>query len=82
MAPTDSARMPKAGIRAPTNVQEAAEILAAERYSRNDKWTKSRVFREALREYLTRQDDLPEEARDLLDDNLEADSGNSEAVNA
>jgi len=74
--------MPKAGIRAPTNVQEAAEILAAERYSRNDKWTKSRVFREALREYLTRQDDLPEEARDLLDDNLEADSGNSEAVNA
>lgn len=82
MPPTDSARMPKAGIRAPTNVQEAAEILAAERYSRNDKWTKSRVFREAIGEYLRNQEDLPEEARDLLDDDVEADGGKSEAVNA
>jgi hypothetical protein len=56
--------------------------LAAERYSRNDKWTKSRVFRTALREYLVQQDDLPEEARDLLDDDAEADGGKSEAVNA
>jgi hypothetical protein len=74
--------MPKAGIRAPTNVQEAAEILAAERYSRNDKWTKSRVFREAISEYLRSQDDLPEEARDLLDDDFEANGGNREEANA
>jgi hypothetical protein len=69
--------MPKANIRAPTNLQEAAELLAVARHSRTDKWGKGRVFRVALEEYLAEQDDLPEEARDLLDEDLETEAGES-----
>lgn len=78
----DHNRMPRANVRVPTNLQEGAELLARDRnYSnRNDNWTKSRIFREALKLYLPLQDDLPEEARDLLDDDLLANAGAGEGV--
>lgn len=70
--------MPKAHIRAPTDLQEAAELLAEARYTRHNKVSKGEIFRLAVREYLENQDDLPEEARDLLDDDLEANAGGTE----
>lgn len=73
-----SDRMPRAHVRMPTNLQEACEILAEGRYSRHDKVSKAEIIREATREYLARQDDLPEEARDLLDDDLRSNAGGDE----
>jgi hypothetical protein len=80
MAPNQSGGMPRANVRVPTNLQEAAELLARERdyQSRNDDWSKARVMREALALYLPQQDDLPEEAKDLLDDDLLANAGSDE----
>ena len=67
--------MPKAHVRVPTDIQEAAELLAETRYSRHNKVTKAEIFRTALREYIARQDDLPGEAADLLDVDLIANAG-------
>lgn len=68
--------MPKANVRAPTNLQEAAELLAEKRYSRHNKTSKGDVFRDALREYfINHWDDLPGEARDLLDTDLVSNAG-------
>ena len=35
----------------------------------------AQLIREAVRQYIAEQDDLPEEARDLLDDDLLANAG-------
>lgn len=75
MVPSQDGPTPRAGARIETNYQEAAELLAFKRTKRTDKWTKSRVIREALIEYLARAEDLPEEARDLLDDDMLANAG-------
>ena len=81
MAPNQGSQgMPRIGARVPSNVIEAAEILAAERYDRHDKWNRSRVVREALLQYLLSQEDLPEEGRDLLDEDLLANAGEGEEV--
>jgi hypothetical protein len=66
---------PRTGFRCPSHLIEAAEQLAEKRYSRHDKWTPSRIYRDALRDYLANADDLPEETRDLLDDDLKANAG-------
>ncbi|MBV0903933.1 hypothetical protein [Haloarcula salina] len=81
MAP-DQSGMPRANVRVPTNLQESAELLARYRDTRNDAWSKSRVVREALKDYLPRQQDLPPEARDLLDDDLLANAGGELTVDA
>jgi Arc/MetJ-type ribon-helix-helix transcriptional regulator len=72
--------MPRANVRVPTNLQEAAELLARERdyASRSESWSKARIVREALELYLPHQDDLPGEAADLLDDDLVANAGGGE----
>lgn len=73
-----SNQMPRANIRAPTNLQEAAEILAEDRYTRHNKVSKGTIFRDALREYLINHwDELPQEGRDLLDEDLKANAGGS-----
>jgi hypothetical protein len=77
--PSDQS-IPKANIRAPTDLQEATELLAEARYSRHNKVSKSEIFRQAVREYLARQSDLPEEARDLLDEDLKADAGDDQVT--
>ena len=76
--PSDQA-MPKAHVRVPTHLQEAAEILAESRYTRQNKYSKGEVFREALRGYLASQEDLPEEAHDLLDEDHKSNAGGGSA---
>jgi len=74
--------MPRANVRIPSNLQEAATRLAAERdyKNRNEDWSKARIIREALQGYLPNQDDLPEEARDLLDNDLVSNAGGEEVA--
>lgn len=73
-----SDQMPRANVRIPSHLLEAAEMLAEERYSRHNKVSRAEIIRVALRAYLPEQDDLPEEARDLLDDDHEANAGAGE----
>ncbi len=67
------------GFRVPSNVNTAYEQIANLRdfeAGAHDTVNKSDVLREALIEYLDNHyDDLPEETRDLLDDDLVANAG-------
>ena len=72
------------GFRVPSNVNTAYEQVANERsYAAGPHTTvnKSDVLREALVWYLTHlndADELPEETRDLLDEDLIANAGSGE----
>lgn len=66
------------GAQVPTNHAEALFQLAQHRSTRADRTTQSDLIREAISEYLPKQDDLPEETRDLLDDDLLANAGGDE----
>jgi len=72
MAQDQSGGMPRANVRVPSHHLEAAELLARERAyrSRDEKWNRGKVIRKALAEYLPTQDDLPEDARDILDEDM------------
>lgn len=67
------------GFRVPANVNTAYEQIANERdyeAGAHDTVNKSDVLRDALIEYLDNHfDELPEETRDLLDDDLVANAG-------
>ena len=63
------------GFEVPTNHKEAIFQLAQHRSTRSDRTTMSDVLRRYVREGLEREDDLPGEIRDLLDDDLVADAG-------
>lgn len=66
------------GAYIPTNHAEALFQLSQSRSTRVDRTTQSDLIRDAIAEYLQRQDDLPPETRDLLDDDLLANGGDSE----
>jgi len=81
MAPDQSGGMPRANVRIPSHHLEAAERLASKRHylKRDEKWNRGKVIRIALAEYLPNQDDLPEDARDILDDDTLANASEGAA---
>lgn len=74
------------GLRVPSNISTAYEQVANEldyEAGAHESVRKSDLIREALRHHLRRLDEqgkLPEETRDLLDDDLIADAGGDAGV--
>lgn len=67
----------------PTNQKEALFLLAKHRSARQrSNVPMAQLLREAVEIYLEDADDLPEEVRDLLDDDLLANAGGEEVVDA
>ncbi len=62
-----------------TNKKDALVKLAHSRSDAYEKVSMADLVRDALDEYLSRQDDLPEEARDDLDADLVANAGGEES---
>ena len=61
----------------------ALEQLAFDRSTAHDKVTRAELIREAIDEYLRDNwEDLPEEAKDFLDEDMIANAGGEEAAEA
>ena len=72
----DSGSMSRLTSFVPPNIKNAVVLLAHERSTPYETVGQSEVGREAIEEYLSNHyDELPEEARDLLDDDLKANAG-------
>jgi hypothetical protein len=63
------------GAKIPTNLKDALYKLAKHRDSPYDEVNMTDLIEASVREYLARQDDLPEEVRDDLDADLLANAG-------
>ena len=63
------------GAKIPTNLKDALYKLAKSRDSPYDEVHMTDLIEDAIREYLARQDDLPEEAKDDLDSDFLANAG-------
>lgn len=74
--------MSQIGVYVPTNVKEALYLLAHARSEPRQETSMSALARDYIEQGLAQDiqqsDDVPEEVRDLLDDNLESDGGESE----
>lgn len=72
-------------VKLPTNIAEALFQLAKHRDSREDRTNQSDLMRryiiQGLRDDVA-DDEVPGEIRDLLDDDLEANAGGTEEVEA
>lgn len=72
----DDGKKPRVAASIPTNQKNALEYLAHERTSPGNRTYVAEIVAEAIEEYLgNNYEDLPPEARDLLDDDLRADGG-------
>lgn len=73
----------KLTVRLPTNKKSALEKTAFERSTAHEKVSASEIAREAIDQWFQEQDQqnqLPEEVRDELDENLLADAGTEEGT--
>jgi hypothetical protein len=63
----------------PTNQKEALFLLAKQRSARQrENVSMAEILRDYIEQGLEHEDDLPEEARDLLDDDLIANAGDTD----
>lgn len=85
MPPNQDDGMPTLAVRVPSNYLTALEQIAHAESSPHERVYKSEITREALRAHfraLADDDELPEETRDLLDDDLVADGGRVDRATA
>lgn len=75
MPPNQGSGMPRITFSIPSNHQTALEYMTETRGAPGNRPAVSQLIREAVRQYLAEQEDLPEEAIDLLDDDLLANAG-------
>lgn len=75
MPPNQGSGMPRLTFSIPANHQTALEYLTETRGKPGNRPAVAQLVREAVAEYLANQEDLPPEARDLLDEDLVANAG-------
>jgi hypothetical protein len=74
----DSGEKSRIAANIPTNQKEALFLLAkAKSQERRENVSQAEIIRDYVAEGLAREDDLPPEARELLDDGLIADENES-----
>lgn len=72
----DDGTRPRVAAAIPTNEKQALDIIAHERSKPGDRTYVASIVAEAIEEYLYNHwDDLPGEARDLLDEDVVANAG-------
>lgn len=77
---TGDGQRPRVAAAVPTNHKQALDYIASERSQPGNRTYTAEVVREAIQEWLHHHsDELPEEARDLLDDDVKSNNGGDDA---